>query len=137
MKLISERHVEHVEEYELRFAVLDEPGLSYRFACNALGTPLVKEMAPEAILNLRMCINKEHNVGPAEVKDVSHDYTVPAVKQCDCGGEAYLGRGCGVFICNDCGEHEGLARCFCGWSASGGDGYRELIEMGEQIEEDY
>lgn len=42
---------------------------------------------------------------------------------------------CGVRICTNCNEHEGLARCFCGWSASGGDGYRELIEMGENIED--
>lgn len=46
-------------------------------------------------------------------------------------------RTCGVRICYDCGDHKGLARCFCGWSASGGNGYAELVEMGEQIEEDY
>lgn len=52
-------------------------------------------------------------------------------------GIAYLSRTCGVFVCTTCGEHEGLARCFCGWSLSGRSGYQELIEMGEQIEEDY
>ena len=46
-------------------------------------------------------------------------------------------RSCGVKICYDCGEHKGLVRCFCGWSASGGDGYGELVGMGEQVEEDY
>jgi hypothetical protein len=31
-----------------------------------------------------------------------------------------------------------MARCFCGWSLSGGDGRAELEEMGEVIEpEDY
>ena len=44
-------------------------------------------------------------------------------------------RECGVSICWECGHHEGLARCFCGWSASGGDGCQELIDMGERIEE--
>ncbi len=43
---------------------------------------------------------------------------------------------CGADVCYDCGDHKGLARCYCGWSQSGSDGYRELIEMGEQIEED-
>ena len=45
-------------------------------------------------------------------------------------------RSCGVQVCNKCGDHKGLARCYCGWSQSGGDGYRELVEMGERIEED-
>lgn len=61
---------------------------------------------------------------------------VDVVKRCPCGGESYFGRGCGVDICGRCGRHEGLARCFCGWSASGGDGYRELVEMGETIDAD-
>jgi len=30
----------------------------------------------------------------------------------------------------------GLARCFCGWSASGRNGRTELIEDGEIIEEE-
>jgi hypothetical protein len=48
-----------------------------------------------------------------------------------------MSRSCGAYICEVCGWHKGLARCFCGWSASGSDGYRELVEMGEQIEEDF
>lgn len=44
-------------------------------------------------------------------------------------------RYCGARVC-DCGDHQGLERCYCGWSRSGGNGYRELIEMGETIEED-
>ena len=46
-------------------------------------------------------------------------------------------RGCGVEVCNSCGDHKGLERCFCGWSRSSGDGRRELEEMGENVEEDY
>ena len=45
-------------------------------------------------------------------------------------------RYCGVHVCGKCDDHKGLARCYCGWSQSGGDGYRELIEMGERIEEE-
>lgn len=48
----------------------------------------------------------------------------------------YLSRTCGVDVCYECRDHKGgLARCFCGWSQSGGDGYRELVEMGENIED--
>ena len=43
-------------------------------------------------------------------------------------------RNCGAWVCV-CGWHNGLARCYCGWSASGGDGYAELVAMGETIEE--
>ena len=44
---------------------------------------------------------------------------------------------CGAKVCDSCEDHEGLARCYCGWAASGGNGIRELIEMGEQIDDDY
>jgi len=48
-------------------------------------------------------------------------------------------RYCGVGVCIDCGEHQGLERCYCGWSKTApGRGREELIEMGETIEpEDY
>jgi hypothetical protein len=62
------------------------------------------------------------------------------VRKCEkCGEEAAtLNRYCGAYVCNECGTHQGLARCYCGWSAGGGDGYRELIDEGETIEpEDY
>jgi hypothetical protein len=58
-------------------------------------------------------------------------------KKCACGGVYYFQRGCGAWVCLECEDHKGLARCFCGWSASGGDGYSELEEMGETIEADY
>ena len=50
---------------------------------------------------------------------------------------------CGTKTCLRCGtDHLSgsgdsvtrLARCYCGFSASGGDGRRELIDMGERIE---
>lgn len=43
---------------------------------------------------------------------------------------------CGAYVCWECGAHQGLARCYCGWSLSGGDGRRELIEMGEVIDDE-
>ena len=58
-------------------------------------------------------------------------------KVCPCGGQAFFQAGCGAYVCDECGAHAGLVRCYCGWSASAADGRQELIDMGEQIEEDY
>ena len=57
-------------------------------------------------------------------------------KKCQCGGEYYSSRGCGVLVCEKCGDHKGLARCYCGWAADGGNGRHRLQEMGEQIDEE-
>jgi hypothetical protein len=53
---------------------------------------------------------------------------------------------CGAHVCGLCEAHahvdrEGvvyqtLARCYCGWAASGGNGYQELLDEGETIEPD-
>lgn len=56
--------------------------------------------------------------------------------RCECGGDIEWSRECGVKVCMDCGNHIGLARCFCGWSTTcNGRGREELEEMGEQIDE--
>lgn len=63
---------------------------------------------------------------------------MPSEEKCPkCGGTMFMSPTCGVLVCDQCDHHKGLARCFCGWSASGGDGAAELREMGEQIDEDY
>ena len=50
-------------------------------------------------------------------------------------------RGCGANVCwvNDCRDHDGYARCYCGWAASGGSGRQELLDRGENLDwdEDY
>jgi hypothetical protein len=54
-------------------------------------------------------------------------------------------RGCGAEVCwvvaedgsDECRDHKGLARCYCGWSASGGNGRQELLDMGENLDDDY
>ena len=43
-------------------------------------------------------------------------------------------RSCGARVCDECGEHKDLARCYCGWSLSGFDGRAELEELGEVID---
>jgi len=53
---------------------------------------------------------------------------------------------CGCHVCHLCNQHahvtkggdvtQTLARCYCGWASSGGDGRKELLEMGETIDPD-
>lgn len=61
---------------------------------------------------------------------------MPDPKQhiCSCGEEMERSTYCGAWVCPECGNHEGLVRCYCGWAADGGDGRRQLEEMGETID---
>lgn len=43
-------------------------------------------------------------------------------------------RYCGARVCA-CGDHDGLARCYCGWARDGGDGRAQLEDDGETIDE--
>lgn len=56
------------------------------------------------------------------------------MEKCHCGGEFSFVRYCAANVCDECDNHKGLARCYCGWSESGRDGRQELIEMGETID---
>lgn len=51
-----------------------------------------------------------------------------------CDGTAHFSRYCGAYVCDKCGWHVGLVRCWCGWAADGGDGRKQLEELGETIE---
>ena len=53
-----------------------------------------------------------------------------------CQDSMRMSNHCGAWVCENCDNHEGMARCFCGWSLSGDDGRRELEEMGEVIDPD-
>ena len=55
---------------------------------------------------------------------------------------------CGAYVCSHCTQHASVnretqeviqtfVRCYCGWAQDGGDGRQQLIEMGENLEEDY
>jgi len=57
-------------------------------------------------------------------------------KTCECGGEFEFNSYCGAYVCVECDNHKGLARCYCGWSQSGRNGRLELEEMGETLEPD-
>ena len=65
-----------------------------------------------------------------------------SVKICpQCKQETKFNRYCAAYICHSDGcdsNHVGLARCYCGWAADGGNGRTQLEEYGEVIEaEDY
>ena len=73
-----------------------------------------------------------------QVQDLPHQH-----------GKWVLSESCGAWICSGlCGAHftyQGkdkepgpmLARCYCGWAADGGNGRQQLVEMGENVEDDY
>ena len=57
--------------------------------------------------------------------------------KCDsghCNGLCEFDRQCGAYVCINCGKHVGLVRCFCGWALNGGDGRKQLEDMGETID---
>ena len=65
-----------------------------------------------------------------------HEYEEKLVR-----GEAeyirQMHRTCGAYVCLICDDHEGLARCFCGWARDGGNGNAQLRGMGENVDDDY
>jgi hypothetical protein len=72
------------------------------------------------------------------LREIQREQDAAEVDKCKCGGIYERSRECGAKVCNRCGDHKGLARCYCGWAVSGGNGRQELIEMGETIDaEDY
>lgn len=58
-------------------------------------------------------------------------------RKCECGGTYEFDRYCGANVCDTCGDHDGLARCYCGWAADGGNGRQQLIEAGENIGDEF
>lgn len=52
-----------------------------------------------------------------------------------CGSDFPVSDYCGTRVCIKCRHHgDFITRCYCGWAASGGDGRKELEEMGETID---
>jgi hypothetical protein len=39
----------------------------------------------------------------------------------ECKHEYYFNKYCGADVCSKCGEHKGLAHCFCGWKIGSAD----------------
>ena len=61
---------------------------------------------------------------------------IPRCNRPGCKGRfGQMDRNCGARICDACGNHKGLERCFCGWSLTNpGHGREELEEAGETID---
>ena len=55
----------------------------------------------------------------------------------DDGITRVMDRYCGAYICIDCGDHEGLVRCYCGWAENGGNGWEQLVCRAENLGDDY
>jgi hypothetical protein len=74
--------------------------------------------------------------GPTGYQILTHpediEYYFPA--PCDHEYERDFHRTCGARICMHCGHHEGLARCFCGWTSRPGENVAgHFRAMGEVI----
>ena len=53
----------------------------------------------------------------------------------ECQEAAFFDAHCGAIVCAGCVYHNGLARCYCGWSLSEPvNGINELTEMGENLD---
>jgi hypothetical protein len=50
-----------------------------------------------------------------------------------CNDVIWFNAHCGAWVCESCGQHKGLARCYCGWAADGGDGREQLVDAGENL----
>lgn len=48
--------------------------------------------------------------------------------KCGCGGTYVFNTFCGVEVCDRCGDHKSLARCFCGWNLKQGEVLEDDIE---------
>lgn len=84
------------------------------------------------------CANGDYNTWEENevFQDHEGDEFSDPVPSCANGEHEYLFDGyCGAYVCVNCDDHMSLARCYCGWSASGGDGRAELEDMGEVIDD--
>lgn len=138
LKIVKEREVVEGVNYQRYFEWPDCRGAGYSFDCDEDGNVKDLERCRE---NYEACLSGAVDGKP--IKDmgiVSYPfrYTNPAVAECEVckTPTSTMDRYCGAYTCSECGNHHGLARCFCGWSLSGRDGRAELEEEGEVIEPD-
>jgi ribosomal protein L37AE/L43A len=138
MEMLRERSVETGIYYRLEFNwIIDGKEISgwgFMFICDKDGN--AEEHASLTACRSGMVDGKP--IGPGRVRAYPYRNVIPAIAKCDnCGNGALMSHHCGAWVCDECGNHIGLARCYCGWSASGNDGLQELQEMGETVDDVY
>ncbi len=141
LTIIRERKIVIENYFDLCFNWPGHKDWGYAFACDEQGNVDEARLNPAAAENLKRCRSGTVDgkpIGPAHIRPGRHQHVEPAVARCDaCGGEATTHPSCGAWVCHGCDNHLGLARCFCGWAASGGNGRAELEEYDEVMEGDY
>lgn len=126
-----------IVECRLHFDSKEHPGSGYVFDCDEDGrvifNPEYEETQRQSYLTATTSGKYE------EPRFERHERRIALPEVCGgCGKEsAHFNRYCGAMVCTNCDHHNGLARCYCGWSLSGGDGRQELIELGENVDDDY
>lgn len=145
MKIIRERQVIEGISHDLCFDWIGDDGQpdggGFSFTCDENGQVDTDGLQATARENYDLCVSGQmlsrdgRRVGAPYVRSWPYRHVEPAVAECEnCGGEATMARGCGAWVCGGCEHHQGLCRCYCGWSVSGNDGCEELAEMGETID---
>lgn len=77
----------------------------------ATGFPLSDENLDDCRNIVCALMDRQHN---EEAEECQHEYQ--------------LHRTCGVQVCVLCGDHKGLARCFCGWGLAPGERLEDDVE---------
>jgi len=144
VQIIRQRVIERGTTYDLCFDWVVRGRRmdgGFSFPCDKDGNVAIMELRPEGLENFHLCATGQmkdyqgNTVSTPYVRPMRYCHIIPAAARCDaCGGEAEMHPHCGAWVCHQCGNHLTLARCFCGWSASGRDGYKELIDLGETID---
>lgn len=76
-------------------------------------------------------VTKKCSECDGEIQEQDIDF----IPGCPCGGTFRMVPACGAKVCDKCRKHQGLERCYCGWSEiRPGQGRQELVEMGETID---
>lgn len=142
IRIIRERTVTEGVSYDLCFWYEGhEHNWGYCFPCDEHGNVNEEKLIPIALQNLKDARQGTINgkkVLPPKVRKTPFRQVEPAIAECErCKQKAPRNNYCGAFVCTTCNHHQGLARCFCGWSLYGNNGYQELLDMGENVEEMY
>lgn len=142
LEIVQERREVEGVDYQLAFWWNPkEPHYGYAFDCDKDGNVDESKLQPIGLENLQKCRTGMVDGTPIHAVGViamPWRRVEPAIAKCEICEQpaAEFDRHCGAWVCNECEHHQGLARCYCGWSVSGGDGRAELVEMGETIEAD-
>lgn len=90
MEIIERSYVEEFVAYTRDFSWRDSPGAGFSFDCNEQGEIDRSDFFPEAVVNLRKCLDGTFDVIDHGVEKREWSYRHPSVGLCVCGREVVL-----------------------------------------------